>query len=768
MIKILPLFLYFLSFLLILNFTFADDNNLFQTKQQLNYSKLPVEVALCEGSASAFFVSDNINIQDNIKPSSIIRGINEQQCIEYCKNNRDQNGRTLLCSLLIYRSEVQECRLFRRTTFPDGESFRQSLEGYRLIEKFCLSEDISMECANKQFIRVDNYILRGYAQSTITVPTLAECVNECMKEKEFNCLSAMYFYEEGECITNTESAITAPDDFQPPEEDDQKVVFFHNACSRSGGGGGGESSVNGNDRQLELAQSQDSAITTSALIQDETTTQDLNSSSSIISSSPSTTSLSLDTTITEENKNNNLFIQENNKNEEQNNNILINEINTKTTNKILEEKEQQKEENKLNKQNSENKKQLLINSSSVFVLQEEENNQKEKEEKPLNLPKVYLPQKEEENINENKDNNNNLIIQQQQQRQYGAKTIERASDGSFQEKILINSSDDLLPISSSSSPTLLNNNNPIKSTNFNRKGPESTKRLHLKLIKDQRPKPDINNIILPPSPTTTTTNLPPKINKLIPKYINDIPHALPSIYSSSPSIIPSTNLFTTLPSTTIKELKENIQKQPEFVPLELSEPLNEHSAEERFEGSEGYFSLWGPWTPCNIPGERRIRRRKCLDLRKCRGSLTQVDYCQTNKEIDEEQQNNEKQNNDLLPPSLPSTNINENFNNKNNDGEEPKPPGITPPPSHEIVLMENLIEKQKQFLNKKEKQFGTITSKTENEIEIWSAWNGTCQHFASSQPCKDGQVIGFESRECIAKDPLLCKGPFFRYCTLPC
>uniref|UniRef100_A0A914M322 Apple domain-containing protein n=1 Tax=Meloidogyne incognita TaxID=6306 RepID=A0A914M322_MELIC len=320
-LQLLLPFFFFLLFLFLLNFTFADDKNLFQTKNENkpnNYSKSPVEVALCEGSASAFFVSDNINIQENIKPSSIIRGINEQQCIEFCKNNRDQNGRTLLCSLLIYRSEVQECRLYRHTTFPDGELFRQSLEGYRLIEKFCLSEDVSMECANKQFIRVDNYILRGYAQSTTTVPTLAECVSECMKEKEFNCLSAMYFYEEGECITNTESAITAPDDFQPPEEDDQKVVFFHNACSK------------GNDHQLELAQSQDSAITsTSALIQqDETTTKDLiftssSPSSTTFSSSSSSSSILLTTTTssplssTEENKNN-LFIQENNKNEEQN------------------------------------------------------------------------------------------------------------------------------------------------------------------------------------------------------------------------------------------------------------------------------------------------------------------------------------------------------------------------------------------------------------------------------------------------------------------
>lgn len=28
--------------------------------------------------------------------------------------------------------------------------------------------------------------------------------------------------------------------------------------------------------------------------------------------------------------------------------------------------------------------------------------------------------------------------------------------------------------------------------------------------------------------------------------------------------------------------------------------------------TEGYFSRWGPWTPCQVPGERRIRRRKCI------------------------------------------------------------------------------------------------------------------------------------------------------------
>jgi hypothetical protein len=42
------------------------------------------------------------------------------------------------------------------------------------------------------------------------------------------------------------------------------------------------------------------------------------------------------------------------------------------------------------------------------------------------------------------------------------------------------------------------------------------------------------------------------------------------------------------------------------------------------------------------------------------------------------------------------------------------------------------------------------------------------QHFASSQPCQDGKIIGFEARECVAREAKACKGPFFRYCTIPC
>jgi hypothetical protein len=50
---------------------------------------------------------------------------------------------------------------------------------------FSQTDDLPVECGNKQFIRVDNFILRGYAQATKMVPTLADCVAFCVREKDF-------------------------------------------------------------------------------------------------------------------------------------------------------------------------------------------------------------------------------------------------------------------------------------------------------------------------------------------------------------------------------------------------------------------------------------------------------------------------------------------------------------------------------------------------------------------------------------------------------
>lgn len=88
-------------------------------------------------------------------------------------------------SSLVYAREGQECQLYRQASFPDGELTRKMKEGRRYFEKFCLADDAPSECEHNHFVRVDDYILKGYAQSTTNVASMAECAAYCMREREF-------------------------------------------------------------------------------------------------------------------------------------------------------------------------------------------------------------------------------------------------------------------------------------------------------------------------------------------------------------------------------------------------------------------------------------------------------------------------------------------------------------------------------------------------------------------------------------------------------
>uniref|UniRef100_A0A0M3HRP4 Myb-like domain-containing protein n=1 Tax=Ascaris lumbricoides TaxID=6252 RepID=A0A0M3HRP4_ASCLU len=160
----------------------------------------------------------------------------------------------------------------------------------------------------------------------------------------------------------------------------------------------------------------------------------------------------------------------------------------------------------------------------------------------------------------------------------------------------------------------------------------------------------------------------------------------------------------------------------------------------------GYFSQWSEWTPCLSSGERKVRRRKCLDLRKCVGALMEVDKCPENIS---KQRENRSQVKTIVSagPVGPEMSSSSRARHEIDSG---LPPSIMP--SHLPA-----------------KKSGSRSTAIHNASDdIWSPWLGICQEFASGQPCKNHEVIGFESRECIAKDPTKCIGPFFRYCTLPC
>ncbi|KAM3727133.1 Uncharacterized protein ACO02O_03817 [Dirofilaria immitis] len=181
-------------------------------------------LAFCENRLTAFTVSDNTGL---VSSSFLIyEDITEEVCLKMCSSNRDNNGRTILCASVVYDHAIFVCTIFRSKSYPEGDLKAEIAPGKRLFEKFCL-KDAPIECADSRFLKIDQSVIIGYAKNVSMARSIEECINQCLTEN-FQCRSAMYFYMEGECITNTESAMTQPISFAREEND--KVIYIQNGC----------------------------------------------------------------------------------------------------------------------------------------------------------------------------------------------------------------------------------------------------------------------------------------------------------------------------------------------------------------------------------------------------------------------------------------------------------------------------------------------------------------------------------------------------------
>ncbi|CAJ0608718.1 unnamed protein product [Cylicocyclus nassatus] len=180
--------------------------------------------AICENKATGFFVVDNTIL--GTVDSIVYKDTPEEDCLRTCSTNRDRYGRSILCASFVYDHVSFTCTIFKEKAKPEGKADAVQAVGKRYFEKVCLGDAVPMECADGQFIRADDSVLIGFARNVTLVETMEQCVEQCVKE--LDCKSAMYFYEEGECITNTESALSKPSSFA--KEENEKVVYFQNGC----------------------------------------------------------------------------------------------------------------------------------------------------------------------------------------------------------------------------------------------------------------------------------------------------------------------------------------------------------------------------------------------------------------------------------------------------------------------------------------------------------------------------------------------------------
>lgn len=178
----------------------------------------------CSESKIHFFVIDNASLQSS--DPIVYKSTSEEECLETCTKNRDKFNRPITCNSFTYDHASFSCTIHQEKSTPVGSASIESAVGKRYFEKTCISHSLPTQCKQSQFIRVDQSVLVGYAVNMTLTDSIESCVAHCVQEAD--CKSAMYFYEDGECITNKESALTKPAGFTKEEND--KVIYFQNGC----------------------------------------------------------------------------------------------------------------------------------------------------------------------------------------------------------------------------------------------------------------------------------------------------------------------------------------------------------------------------------------------------------------------------------------------------------------------------------------------------------------------------------------------------------
>ncbi|KAL6722761.1 hypothetical protein Aduo_017852 [Ancylostoma duodenale] len=601
--------------------------------------------AVCENKATGFFVVDNTIL--GTTDSIVYKDTPEEDCLNTCSTNRDRYGRSILCASFVYDHVSFTCTIFKEKAKPEGKADAVQAVGKRYFEKVCLGDAVPMECADSQFIRADDSVLIGFARNVTLVETMEQCVEQCVKEQD--CKSAMYFYEEGECITNTESALSKPSSFA--KEENEKVVYFQNGC-------------------LTKLQSQ------------ETTTT---------STEPSTTTESAEK------------FEESDAAPEKEHPDLTTAQPSEDTNseKEAETEAKSKEERELGEEVTEPATEPTTTSAESTTSSEISS------VPPTSVISEKTSDEEEGDETTSAESTSTTTTTESlgaTESERGEKLDEEDEDYGGEDE---NGEVETVTSSDRSSMEKLDKKGEKASyikfkkhpKNFASKTAKISDNKHVEVKKEKAPKEDI--------PTGETP-------------------ADETVASNGSSLEEETG-----ESLVTDEGGEPVEGQTS--PLDKKKHLSikrvlESAEKEDSEEYPTYFSEWSDWTPCTKGGERQIRRRKCLDLRRCLGALMQVRNCPA-----------------VLPEAVQSGPI-------------------------ESVRSVIEVPRIPEYDDADGNQFDARSSPVvqQSSETVWSPWLGVCQHFASGQPCNNGEMIGFESRECIAKEPSLCEGPFFRYCTLPC
>ncbi|CDW56151.1 PAN 1 and Zona pellucida domain containing protei n [Trichuris trichiura] len=186
--------------------------------------------ASCSGdSVMQYTKTEGAKIDQGVK----LDGLSFLACEYLCTHRIGREG-SYNCKSFMYNEASGSCILSDDRLEPMGRSKVVNAPGFDYYEKQCYTSKATCRQV-PSFIRHPQHLLVGYAAYVIeNVPSVTKCQDICLSPpveagSDFKCMSLMYYYDELDCILNTETHVNKPDLFVQ-ESEGFKVDYFSITC----------------------------------------------------------------------------------------------------------------------------------------------------------------------------------------------------------------------------------------------------------------------------------------------------------------------------------------------------------------------------------------------------------------------------------------------------------------------------------------------------------------------------------------------------------
>ncbi|VDN03622.1 unnamed protein product [Thelazia callipaeda] len=191
----------------------------------------------CAGSQCyAPYVTQYIAVANNQLANELDRHLvaDLESCESLCTQRLSDTASDFNCKSFMHNPKTNVCILSDERSKPLGRADLVKADGFIYYEKKCFASPRT--CRNvPSFERVPQMILVGFAAFVMeNVPSVTMCLDQCTNPppetgENFECKSVMYYYNEQECILNSETQKSKPDLFIP-EGEEFLVDYFGITC----------------------------------------------------------------------------------------------------------------------------------------------------------------------------------------------------------------------------------------------------------------------------------------------------------------------------------------------------------------------------------------------------------------------------------------------------------------------------------------------------------------------------------------------------------